>query len=100
MNTTRWLKVLAIISLGPSLAACSATGAPPTPSASPSLPTSVPSPTPTDTPIPETPTPAGPTPIPHDLTYEQAAHLFDDPSDVPFEVRDLSSASEQEGYTI
>ncbi|HEY4688229.1 MAG TPA: hypothetical protein VIK33_02870 [Anaerolineae bacterium] len=34
------------------------------------------------------------------MTYEQAAHLFDDPSDVPFEVRDLSSASEQEGYTI
>lgn len=83
LQTTRVCLAFFVVAF---LASCAS--APPIPTAT-VVPTALPSPTPTET-----------ISIDDDMTYEQAVHLFDYDSTVPFEVKDVSEPVEEDGVTV
>lgn len=62
------------------------------------MPALTPTALPTSTPFPAST--LAPTSIPNDLIYEQAVHLFDYPTDIPFEIKEISATQDEDGVTV
>jgi dienelactone hydrolase len=87
MSTFRMRKTFVSFVIGFFMTSCAAPPAVPTATA-----TALPKPTPTKT--------VAVMEIDENMTYEQAVHLFDYPSDIPFEMKERSALIEEDGVTV
>lgn len=89
MSIIRMAKIF--VSLVMSFLITSCAVAPIAPAASQTA-TALPSPVPTET--------ISVTATPEEMTYEQAVHQFDYSNDIPFEVKDFSAPTKEDGFTV